>query len=58
MFYWLYSTIMNQVAFHLADSKRFQRAVQNERLLETEGSGNKELMLAKGGLVVAKVTSF
>ena len=49
---------MSHIAFYLADSERFQRAAQNERLLETEGSGNKEVTLAKGGLVVAKVTCF
>lgn len=49
---------MSHIAFSLADSERFQRAAQNERLLETEGSGNKEVTLAKGRWIVAKVTSF
>ena len=37
----------NQAAANLADRKELPGAVQNERLLQAEGSKNKEVLLGK-----------
>ena len=42
---------------HLADRKKLQRTVQNERPLEAEGGKTRKL-LAKSGFLVARSPSF
>ena len=47
---------MNQAASNPADRKGLQGAVQNERLLQAEGSGNKEVVLAERQIGYCRVT--
>ena len=48
---------MNEAASNLADRKELQEAVQNERLLQAEGSGNKEVTPCPKRAGCGKVTS-
>lgn len=39
---------MDHMEYSVADKKKLQRAVENERFLQFEGKGNKEFILDKG----------
>ena len=50
---------VNQAASSLADSKELWGTVQNERLLQADRNGNKQVkLLAKGRLVISRSLSF
>ena len=49
---------MNQASFHLAERKELWGTVQNERLLWAKWSKNKEVILWRSGLLVARSLSF
>lgn len=46
--------IRDSTASHLAERKGLQKGVLDERLPQAQGSGEKEIILAKSGLVVAR----
>lgn len=47
---------MNQAGSRIADRKKLRAAVQNERLIMAERSGNKEIILDKKETGYGKIT--